>query len=325
MKERSYHQAVLLDEALALLQPTEGECAVDATLGGGGHALAFAQKLGASGFLLGLDRDAQAISEARQKLAAAPCHVELRQVNFAQISEQLEALSLPACDIIFADLGVSSHQLDTPERGFSFMREGPLDMRMDPGSGQPVSKWLLTTEESDLIRVLRRYGEEPAARRIAHAIKSAGELKTTSELAALVEKLIPRRPGQKIHPATRTFQALRIAVNGELDEVESLLNAIPELLKVGGRAGIISFHSLEDRLVKRAFADWSRSCRCPSEWPQCRCGGEAKFKRISRQGAIATDEERAQNPRARSARLRVIKRVQAGRLFNPKQVGQLAV
>ncbi len=319
MLEQTYHQAVLLDEAVALLRPAAGECLVDATLGGGGHAAAFAQALGETGRLIGFDRDAQAIEAAGQRLADAPCQVELRQVNFADISETLKALDVGSCDVIFADLGVSSHQLDTAARGFSFLHDGPLDMRMDSSRGQPLSDWLEQADEDQIARVLKKYGEEPAARRIARAIKATKKLHSTGELAALIEGVIPRRVGQKKHPATRSFQALRIAINAELQAVEALLKAIPSLLKVGGRAGIISFHSLEDRLVKRAFADWARACRCPDEWPQCRCGGEARFKLLSKQGVCARDDERLRNTRARSARLRVVQRVSAGELFNPEQ------
>lgn len=298
---------------------------VDATLGGGGHARAFADILGAEGRLLGLDRDPEALAEAAQALAQAPCQVQLKQANFAELAQIFEDQGWSACDILLADLGVSSHQLDDADRGFSFMHDGPLDMRMDPTQGQSAAELLHSLDVDSLVRILRMYGEEPAARRIATAIKAVAPLQRTGELAALIEKIIPRRPGQKIHPATRSFQALRIAVNGELDAVQDLLSVLPDLLSVGGRAGIISFHSLEDRLVKRAFADWSQSCRCPSEWPQCRCGGEAKFRVPKRAGFVAADDEREHNPRARSARLRVIERVVAGPLFNPAKLGSAAV
>ncbi len=319
MAEGFHHISVLLEEVLESLAVPAGGIAVDATLGGAGHAYRIAEQLGPEGLLVGLDQDPQALQRAGAVLADAPCRVELVQANFGELPRVCAELGIQRIDALLADLGVSSHQLDTAERGFSFQHDGPLDMRMDPTRGESASELLTRLDERELADVLFRYGEERASRRIARRIKQTGPRDwRTLELAELVEQVLGRRPGQRIHPATRTFQGLRIAVNGELDALESLLDAIPELLGSRGRAAIIAFHSLEDRPVKRRFRELSRACTCPPEWPLCRCGGQASFRLVQRRAVVAGAEEQDQNPRSRSARLRVLERLEVDERSEPE-------
>jgi 16S rRNA (cytosine1402-N4)-methyltransferase len=285
---------------------------VDGTLGGGGHSEALLER---GAHVVGLDQDPVALQAARVRLARFGDHFVSLQGNFRNVRSLLDSIGLQQVDGALVDLGVSSPQLDVPERGFSFSRPGPLDMRMDPTSGVPLSEWLKTTSEEELTRVLFEYGEEPAARRITKAITravEANELENTADLAKVVSEAIPRGAWPKaIHPATRTFQALRIAVNDELGALEAWLDALPSIIAVGGRACTISFHSLEDRPVKQRFAELAKGCICPPDLPVCACGRTPKWRVVTRKPISASDEEIERNPRARSAHLRCIERIAA--------------
>jgi 16S rRNA (cytosine1402-N4)-methyltransferase len=267
---------------------------IDATLGGGGHARLFAERLGPDGLLIGVDQDESMLALARQRLQGLP--VRFVHGSFADIGEVLEELALPAVDAVLADLGISSDQLDDPARGLTFQVEGPLDMRMDRSRGEPAGDLVNRLSERELADIFWRYGEERFSRRIARRIVEArqrGPLETTLQLAELVRRCIPRPKGRRhgIDPATRVFQALRIAVNGELDALERFLAGLPACLKPGGRAAVISFHSLEDRLVKQAFRN------------------REVFEQLTRKPVVASDEEIRGNPRSRSAKLRVARRL----------------
>ncbi len=285
---------------------------VDGTVGGGGHALAIARRLGPKGMLLGLDRDPQALAEARVLLAECGERVQLRRGDFGCLPRLLRDEGLGRIRGVLLDLGVSSHQLDEAGRGFSFLRDGPLDMRMDPGRGKPASTLVNELEEAELVRILREYGEEPRAPRVARAIgreRARQPILTTGALAAVIEKALGRRSGK--HPATRSFQALRIAVNGEMESLEACLRALPEVLTPGGRAVVISYHSLEDRRVKLAFREGEPHCRCPPRAPRCVCGCPGVFRVLTRKAIRPSPGEIEKNPRARSARLRAAERLTA--------------
>lgn len=283
---------------------------VDATFGRGGHARAILARLGPGGRLLAADRDPAAIA-AGAPLAAADPRLTLRQARFGELAEWLARAGLAGrIDGLLADLGVSSPQLDSPERGFSFSATGPLDMRMDPSAGTSAADWLAEADEGEIIRVLKDYGEERFAKRVARAVctaRRASPITTTAQLAALCERAVPtREPGK--HPATRTFQALRIQVNAELDELRALLANVCELLAVGGRLVVISFHSLEDRIVKRFIRDESRGGALPKGLPITDDQIPRRLKPIG--GAVrARDDEVRANPRARSAVLRAAERL----------------
>jgi 16S rRNA (cytosine1402-N4)-methyltransferase len=306
------HVPVMLDEALALLRPCAGGRYVDGTLGGGGHAEAVLEASAPSGQLLGIDRDEEARRRAARRLARFAPRVHIVAARFDQLGECLEQLGWDGVDGILLDLGVSSFQIDEAERGFAFTRQGPLDMRMDRSSSISLGAWLHGVSEAELRRVLRRYGEEPQARRIARAIVAAerrGELHDTAALAALVARVVGRSTGH--HPATRTFQALRIAINGELESLERFLIDAYRLLRPRGRLVALCYHSLEDRLVKQAFRLWGRSCLCPSSIPVCRCDWSRKATLLTRRPLRPSAAEVARNPRARSARLRAVERLAA--------------
>jgi 16S rRNA (cytosine1402-N4)-methyltransferase len=302
------HVSVLAAEVLAALQPQPGGSYIDCTLGGGGHALRIMQATPPDGRLLGIDVDPAALATAAAQLAAtgiAPQRYRLVQGRFADITEIAAAQGFAAVDGILFDLGVSSHQLDTAERGFSFSSDGPLDMRMDPTSGPTAADLLAELAEEDLANVIYRYGEERASRRIARRIverRREQPFERTADLAATVARAL-RGSRERIHPATRTFQALRIAVNRELEQLEQALPQAVELLQAGGRLAVISFHSLEDRIVKLFL-------RAESGYG----GNEAadrpvRLRIITRKPIEAGAEERTANPRSRSARLRVAERI----------------
>jgi 16S rRNA (cytosine1402-N4)-methyltransferase len=280
---------------------------LDGTLGAGGHAAGILDAIKPGGLLLGLDIDPQALALARQTLAPFGERVCIRRASFVTLTEQLEAVGWGPLDGILLDLGVSSMQFDTPERGFSFTLDGPLDMRFDPANtltaAQIVNEW----PEQDLVDILSSYGEEPSARRIAKAIMKARPMNATRELAKVIEKVQPRQGSR--HPATRTFQALRIAVNDELESLALALPAAVGALKPGGRLAVISFHSLEDRTVKSFFRREGRDCLCPPEQPLCTCGHKASIREINRRPVTPTEGEIEQNPRARSAKLRVAEKI----------------
>ena len=278
---------------------------VDCTLGGGGHSEALLEK-GAT--VYAFDRDPAAREAASNRLERYGARFRAIDGNFRNARALLDTAGVGQVDGLLADLGVSSPQLDVAERGFSFARPGPLDMRMGPDA-EPLAGYLARVDERELTQAIRDYGEEPHARRIARALKSQ-TFANTAELAAAIGAAIPRKAWpNKIHPATRTFQALRIAVNGELEALDALLAELPKLLGVGGRAAFISFHSLEDRRVKEALRGLESRCVCPPNLPVCRCGKPGDFKMLTKKPVTASDEEVAQNPRARSAKLRASERV----------------
>jgi 16S rRNA (cytosine1402-N4)-methyltransferase len=293
---------------------------VDATVGAAGHAAALLQRICPGGFLLGIDRDPQAAELAERALVSAGFtrgrHFDIEVRRFSQVDEALAHRRISAADRIIVDAGVCSLHLDDPARGFSFRHDGPLDMRLNASETDTLSAADLvnSASEEELTRIFREYGEERWARRIARAIvqeRGRSPITTTGRLRDVVAHAIPRRYWPpSIDPATRVFQALRIAVNEELDELDRFLAKLPQVLARGGRAAVISFHSLEDRRVKQAFRELARPCTCPPEWPVCRCGGRSEFRLITRKPVTASETEVAANPRARSAKLRVIERLE---------------
>jgi 16S rRNA (cytosine1402-N4)-methyltransferase len=303
------HEPVLAREVVALLRPAPGRLFLDGTLGGGGHA---GLLLEAGARVIGLDKDPRALAAASARLARYGEAFRAVRADFRDAKDVLSALGLAGVDGALVDLGVSSPQLDDASRGFSFREAGPLDMRMGE-EGETLAELLARIDEGELARILREYGEEPFARPVARALKRAvasGERLDTARLADLVAGAIPRRAWPKrIHPATRTFQALRIAVNDELGALAAWLDALPSVLNLGGRAAAIAFHSLEDRMVKERFRDLTRACTCPPDLPVCACGAQAAFAPVTRKAIQASDEEVASNPRARSARLRGVERL----------------
>ena len=310
---RTYHVPVLATPLMELLAPQPGHTVLDATVGGGGHAALLAERIAPGGTLIGVDKDEEALAEARDRLRPADVRVVLVHADFRTLRSVLAEAGAAPVHAALLDLGVSSHQLDTPERGFSFRADGPLDMRMNPAEGSPASELVQTLPEAELARILWEYGEEPAARRIARAIverRCVRPFEATADLASVIERAVgPRRRGD-IHPATRAFQALRIAVNDELGALEEALAAMPEVLAPGGVVAVLSYHSLEDRIVKRTFLRWTGRCQCPPRTPECRCGARAVAAVLTRKPIVPGDEEIAANPRARSARLRAARRLE---------------
>ncbi len=277
---------------------------MDGTLGAGGHAQGILQASAPDGLLLGLDVDPQALQLARQRLAPFASRSFILHASYITLREQIQALGWPLIDGVLLDLGLSSMQLDTPERGFSFQADAPLDMRFDPDNPLTAAHLVNSLSEKELADILYTYGEERRAYQVARAILAARPLHTTGQLAAVVAQVTGSgRPG--MHPATRAFQALRIAVNHELESLEQVLPQALAALAPGGRLAVISFHSLEDRLVKQFFRRESRDCVCPPRQPICTCGHKASLIEITRQPLFPTEAEVQQNPRARSARLRV--------------------
>ncbi len=308
--EPSGHVPVLLREVLHYLQPRAGGIYIDATIGGGGHAEAILEASAPDGRLLGLDADPDALERSRRRLHRFGRRVVLVHANFDRLQPIAERHGFVPADGVLMDLGVSWDQLADPARGFSFLRPGPLDMRMDPSLPHTAADLVNTLDEEDLARLIRAYGEEPRARRIARAIVRARPIATTTELADLVARVVPRRPGQRLHPATRVFQALRIAVNDELGALERALPQALAVLRPGGRLAVITFHSLEDRIVKHFFRRESQDCICPPRQPVCTCGHKAQVRILTRRPVVPTQEEVQANPRARSAKLRVVEKLE---------------
>ena len=296
------HQTVLLQETVDLLRPGAGKVIIDGTLGGGGHTEAL---LARGATVVGVDRDPVALAAATSRLGAYAAF-QARQGNFAELPRV--AADLLPVDGVLVDLGVSSPQLDVAERGFSFNKDGPLDMRMGPDA-PTAAELIASTDERELAQLLKEYGEEPFARPIARELKKALPQRTL-EAVEVVKRAVPRKAWPtKINVATRTFQALRMAVNRELEALDALLAAIPGLLKVGGRAAIIAFHSLEDRKVKEAFRDLVGRCTCPPGLPVCACGYQGSFALVTRKAVAASEAEVEANPRSRSAHLRVVEKL----------------
>lgn len=302
------HRPVLYQEVLTALQPRSRGHYIDGTLGLGGHASGILQACAPDGRLLGLDVDAQALEQARQKLAAFGDRAVLVHGSYAELDRHLAAIEWQHVDGILLDLGASSLQFDDRARGFSFQQEGPLDMRFDPQLTLTAADIVNDWPEEELADVLYEYGEERQSRKVARAIVKARPLATTTDLASVVAKSLGGRRGG-IHPATRTFQGLRIAVNRELDSVETALPKAVAVLRPGGRLAVISFHSLEDRLVKQFMRRESQDCICPPEQLVCTCGHKATIKEVTRKPVQPGEEEISANPRARSARLRVAEKL----------------
>jgi 16S rRNA (cytosine1402-N4)-methyltransferase len=301
------HEPVLYQEIIHALHPRSGGKYVDGTLGAGGHAAGILEASSPNGKLLGLDVDPQALELAHRKLAPFGERACLKQASYTTLPRHLAGLGWDQVDGILLDLGASSMQFDTPERGFSFLADGPLDMRFDPASpltaAQIVNEW----PEADLADGIRRYGEEPASRRIARAIVRARPVDGTASLAAIIAQAIGRKGGH--HPATRVFQALRIMVNNEMEAVQTVLPLAVNALAPGGRLAVIAFHSLEDRPVKEFFRRESRDCLCPPRQPVCTCGHRASLREIARRPLTPSQAELDRNPRSRSAKLRIVERL----------------
>jgi 16S rRNA (cytosine1402-N4)-methyltransferase len=310
------HLPVLAEEVIEMLQPAAGSLQIDATVGGGGHTERILEASDPDGRLLGLDADGAAIARVAQRLERFGDRLVLRQANFRELGTVAPAAGFGAVDGLLFDLGLSSFQLADTERGFGFRAGGPLDMRFDASRGVSAAELLATLDATELTALFRRFGEEPFAPRIARAIIEArrtAPVTTAEELAALVERVAPRTPPgrRRIHPATRVFQALRIAANEELDALSEGLAAAMDLLRPGGRLVVLSYHSLEDRIVKRFLDAERKGCICPPSVPVCVCGRTPRLRLVTRPSLTPTDAEIAANPRARSARLRAAERVAA--------------
>ena len=308
----TYHTPVLLEEVVAQLQPRSGGLYVDCTVGGGGHAEGILRASAPEGRVIGLDCDDEALAASRERLAAHEGRVQLLHANFAELQETLMSLGVTAVDGLVFDVGVSSRQFDEPSRGFSFQREGPLDMRMNRAAGPAAADVLREASVEELTRIFRVYGEERRARAIAQRIdreRARQPITTTTQLASLVEQVLGPKRGGGIHPATRVFQALRIQVNRELENLQRGLVGAVNVLRAGGRLAVISFHSLEDRIVKQFFVRLSTGCVCPPQLVGCACGRQEVLRLVTRKPVMSTSEEVERNPRARSAKLRVAEKI----------------
>ncbi len=302
------HIPVLLQETLAALQIQPEGVYVDGTVGGAGHACEIAKQLHGRGRLIGLDRDPDAVAVATARLAPYPATVV--QANYDEMAQVLQRLEISAVDGILLDLGVSSHQLDTEERGFSYHTDAPLDMRMSQ-TGMTAADLVNTWPQEEIARILFAYGEESFARVIARNICQARQVQpitTTLQLAEIVKNSVPQRVRRAKNPCKQTFQAIRIAVNDEFSHLERALTIAFSCLKPSGRLAVITFHSLEDRMVKQQFAKWCQGCICPPDFPKCVCGKVPQGKLVNRKPITATEVELEQNRRSRSAKLRVVER-----------------
>jgi 16S rRNA (cytosine1402-N4)-methyltransferase len=302
------HQSVLYKEIIHALQPRSGGRYVDGTLGAGGHARGIMEASAPDGELLGLDVDPQAMAIARRILAPYEHRLHLAQASYTSLSEKLAELGWEAVDGILLDLGASSMQFDTLERGFSFLQDAPLDMRFGPHLTQTAADLVNESSERELADLIYKFGEERESRKIARAIVKARPIRTTRELVAVIESISPRR-GDRVHPATRTFQALRIAVNEELASIESVLPQAVAALRSGGRLAVISFHSLEDRIVKDFFREQSRDLVNPPYEQIYAVERKATLKEVNRKPLLPSEDEIRNNPRARSAKLRIAEKL----------------
>ena len=306
-RERRQHIPVLYDQVLDWLAPGPGGAYIDATVGLGGHAQGILERSAPTGRLLGMDADPEALAIAQERLAPYGDRVVLAQGRHAELAEVAREHGFDSVQGVLLDLGVSSLQLDDARRGFSFQEKGPLDMRMDPDADLAASEIVNQWSEEELARIIHTYGEERYARRVARAIVRARPIEDTLELASVVARAVRSSGG--IHPATRTFQALRIAVNRELESLEQVLPQALALLAPGGVLVVIAFHSLEDRIVKQFIVQESRDCICPPRLPQCVCGHVAQLERLTKKPIMPDRQEMAENPRSRSARLRVARKL----------------
>ncbi len=300
-KPETYHQPVMAEEVVGLFRPIVTGIVVDATFGGGGHTKRLLETMSRTVTIVGIDRDPDA-----RRGAAIPVWAG----SFGDLAELLDEHGIERVSGVLFDFGISSHQVDSPERGFSYRQQGPLDMRMDPDQALTAADIVNEYPETELARIIRTLGEDQHARRIARAIVAARPLTTTTGLAEVIAQAVPAAARRKGHPARKTFQALRMVVNSELEQIQSGLDAALERLAVGGRVVTIAYHSLEDRLVKRRFAELVAGCTCPPGLPRCGCGAEVRFRLLTKAVKPTTDEVEG-NPRARSARLRAIERIAA--------------
>lgn len=308
-----YHNPVMLAEILDFLRPEPGQTFMDCTLGGGGHSLEIAKRIIPDGKIIGIDQDSDALHAAAQNLSAYKENVILERGNFSDIAKIAEKLQLTSVDGVLMDLGVSSYQLETPERGFSFRFDAPLDMRMDRSQKVTAEELVNSLPERSLTDLIFKYGEERWAKRIAKFIiesRSRGRIQTTGELVDIIKAAVPvGARAENIHPATRTFQALRIEVNQELQVLQSGLDAAIELLASNGRIAVLSYHSLEDRIVKDTFARQAGRCTCPHGLPICVCDSKKRVRILTRKPVLPTEAEIDDNPRSRSAKLRVAEKI----------------
>ncbi len=302
------HVPVLYSEVLTYLALDSGDNAIDATIGGGGHALGLLDAIAPDGRLLGLDRDPEAVSRVKERLAPQCHRIQVVHSSFRDLRAVVREHRFPPAGGALLDLGLSSYQLASQARGFSFVKDGPLDMRFDPTQNLTAAELVNNWPADELANVLYRFGEEKQSRRIARAIVAERPLQTTRQLAEVIAKAVGGRR-HRIHPATRSFQALRIAVNDELGALDEALPQALELLREGGRLAVISFHSLEDRLVKRFFRHEARDCVCPPEQPVCTCHHRPTLRIITRRPVRPTEIEIERNPRSRSAKLRVVEKL----------------
>jgi 16S rRNA (cytosine1402-N4)-methyltransferase len=308
------HATVLLHETIDLLTPRPGGLYVDGTLGGGGHAAEILKRSSPDGILIGLDQDPEAVERCRVGLASFGDRVIIRQANFRELPSVLQELGYNTVDGVVLDLGISWFHLKSPSRGFSFQLDGPLDMRMDPSRGLTAADLVNGLSRDELAKIIREYGEERRAGAIARAIEKARarrSITSTVQLAEIVSSVFPPYPPRRIHPATLTFQALRIAVNDELEALREGVERIIGLLKPGGRFTVITFHSLEDRVVKQAFVASAKGCICPPKLPVCACNRQPTLSVLTRRPVTAGPSELALNPAARSAKLRAAEKLPA--------------
>lgn len=307
------HISVLLDESIEFLKVKSGGVYVDGTLGGGGHSSLICKNLSGNGMLIGIDRDTTALKAAKERLKEFGCKKEFCHNNFFEVKEVIKGLGISEIDGAILDLGVSSPQLDDPERGFSYRFDARLDMRMNQEAEKDAYMVVNTYDEKQLADIIFKYGEERYARRIASAIvkaRSDKPIETTIELSDIIRRAFPASAGfGDKHPAKRTFQAIRIEVNNELDGLEDAIRDFVDVLKPKGRLAIITFHSLEDRIVKTTFADLAKGCTCPKDFPICVCGNKPKVKAVTGKPVIANEKEMTDNRRAHSAKLRVIEKI----------------
>jgi 16S rRNA (cytosine1402-N4)-methyltransferase len=306
------HQPVLCAEVIELLSPLAGKTLVDGTLGVGGHTEALLQR-DETVQVIGVDRDAEALALATARLTAFAKRFRTVHGNFGQLDDHLDDLNIQSVDGLLLDIGVSSLQLDADERGFSFRRDGPLDMRMNREASETAADWVQSATESQLTDVIYRFGEERYGRKIARAIiraRESGRIESTGQLADIVRRAVPAKyDHRRLDPATRTFQAIRMYLNDELGSLEAGLEVGFNRLVVGGTLVVISFHSLEDRIVKQFFREKAKSCVCPPKMPECVCGKEIEAEILTKRPLTATPEELAANPRSRSAKLRAAVRL----------------